>query len=74
MPKMKTHKSTAKRFKLTGTGKIMHNIGGAGAGGGHLRRNKSKRTKRMYDRAVVLENKGEQKRILRLVPYLKKKG
>lgn len=74
MPKMKTHKSTAKRFRLTGTGKLVHYIGGAAAGGGHLRRNKSKRTKRSYDRPVVLETKGEQDRILRLVPYLKKKG
>lgn len=24
MPKMKTHKGAAKRFKLTGTGKAMH--------------------------------------------------
>ncbi len=24
MPKMKTHKGTAKRFRRTGTGKIMH--------------------------------------------------
>ncbi|NLS76937.1 MAG: 50S ribosomal protein L35 [Chloroflexi bacterium] len=73
MPKMKTHKATAKRFRLTGTGKIVHNIGGAGAGG-HLRRNKAKRTKRMLDRTVALENKGEQERIMRLMPYLKKKG
>jgi len=39
--KMKTHKATAKRFRLTGTGKLMRTKGGKS----HLRRRKSKRTK-----------------------------
>ncbi|HRA20636.1 MAG TPA: 50S ribosomal protein L35, partial [Anaerolineae bacterium] len=34
MPKMKTHKSTAKRFKVTGTGKLMRTK----IGKSHLRR------------------------------------
>ncbi len=29
MPKMKTHKATAKRLKVTGSGKIMHKQAGA---------------------------------------------
>ena len=29
MPKMKTRKAAAKRFKQTGTGKFMHNCAGA---------------------------------------------
>jgi large subunit ribosomal protein L35 len=29
MPKMKTHKATAKRVKVTGTGRVMHKRAGA---------------------------------------------
>jgi large subunit ribosomal protein L35 len=39
MPKLKTHKSTAKRFKVTGSGKIMH----IRAAANHLITNKSDR-------------------------------
>jgi len=38
-PKMKTHKSTAKRFKVTGTGKLMRTK----IGKSHLRRRKAAR-------------------------------
>ena len=37
MPKMKTHKGTAKRFRLTKRGKVMR----MKAGGSHLRRKKN---------------------------------
>ena len=42
MPKMKTHKGTAKRFRLTKRGKLMR----MKAGRSHLRRRKRKATKR----------------------------
>jgi large subunit ribosomal protein L35 len=42
MPKMKTHKATAKRVKVTATGKIMHKPCGAS----HLLSKKSSRRKR----------------------------
>jgi large subunit ribosomal protein L35 len=42
MPKMKTRKAAAKRFKQTGTGKFMHNR----AGGRHLLTKKSSKRKR----------------------------
>jgi large subunit ribosomal protein L35 len=42
MPKMKTHKATAKRLKVTGSGKIMHKQAGAS----HLLSKKSSRRKR----------------------------
>lgn len=42
MPKMKTHKSGAKRYKVTGTGKITRRK----AGIGHLLANKSASRKR----------------------------
>ncbi len=42
MPKMKTHKATAKRLKVTGSGTIMHKAAGAS----HLLSKKSSRRKR----------------------------
>ena len=65
MPKLKTNKTAARRFSVTGTGKIMHTK----VGKSHLRRKKSARVKRQYDGKVQLDptNKG---RISKLVPYL----
>ncbi len=42
MPKMKTHSGTAKRFRLTGTGKVMRRR----AGKNHLLEHKSSRMTR----------------------------
>lgn len=42
MPKMKTHKATAKRFTVTGKGKLRQRKQGSS----HLKRKKSKRSKR----------------------------
>jgi large subunit ribosomal protein L35 len=64
--KLKTHKATAKRFRKTGSGKIMRTKGGQS----HLRRRKSKRAKRQYQRMHEVENAKERKRIRRLAPYL----
>lgn len=66
--KLKTYKAAAKRFRMTGTGKIMRTKGGKS----HLRRRKSKRTKNLFDKMLVVESKGDRKRILRLAPYMKK--
>lgn len=52
MPKIKTRKVAAKRFKLTATGKLVHRVQGAR----HIRRRKSKRQQRRQDRQVALEN------------------
>jgi large subunit ribosomal protein L35 len=68
VPKLKTHKATAKRFKLTGSGKLRRTKGEKR----HLRRNRSKRAKRASRRMLEVETKGEIKRIKRLAPYLKK--
>lgn len=51
MPKMKTRKVAAKRFKVTGTGKLVHRVQGAR----HIRRRKDKRQQRRQDRQVALE-------------------
>jgi large subunit ribosomal protein L35 len=50
MPKMKTHQGTAKRFKLTGTGKIKRRR----AGMNHLLEHKSSRVTRRLQGNVVL--------------------
>lgn len=66
--KLKTHKATAKRFRLTGSGKLMRTKGGKS----HLRRRTSKRTKRQFSTMQPVKGKAYQKRIRRLAPYLGK--
>lgn len=66
--KLKTHKATAKRFRLTGSGKLVRTKGGKS----HLRRRRSKRTKRLFSRMIPVKGKGMTKRIRRLAPYLSK--
>ena len=68
MPKLKTHKATAKRFKLTGSGKLVRTKGEKR----HLRRNRSKRAKRSAWKMLTVETPGEVKRVKRLVPYINK--
>jgi large subunit ribosomal protein L35 len=69
MPKIKTHKATAKRFKYTGSGKLMMTK----IGKSHLRRKKSKRVKRMFDEMHEVTSSGVKRRVAKLAPYLKKK-
>ena len=66
--KIKTHKATAKRFRLTGSGKVVRTKGGQT----HFRRRRSKRSKRLYSEMLPVEGTAFQKRIKRLAPYLKK--
>ena len=66
--KLKTHKATSKRFRLTGSGKLVRTKGGKS----HFRRRTSKRTKRMLDSMVVVQGGGLIKRIKRLAPNMKK--
>ncbi len=66
--KLKTHKATSKRFRLTGSGKLVRTKGGKS----HFRRRTSKRTKALLDSMVVVEGSGFIKRINRLAPYMKK--
>lgn len=66
--KLKTHKATAKRFRLTGTGKVVRTK----IGKSHLRRNTSKRTKRLFTEMVPVKSVGIAKRIRRLAPYMNK--
>lgn len=69
MPKIKTHKATAKRFKVTAGGKLMRTH----IGKSHLRRRKAKRNKRTFDRRVEYENFERTKKIKQLAPSLDSK-
>ena len=69
MGKIKTHKSTSKRFRLTGTGKIMRTR----LGKSHLRRKKSARIKAELPKMHTVTAKGLIKRIMTLAPYLYQK-
>ncbi|GAC55976.1 50S ribosomal protein L35 [Gordonia hirsuta DSM 44140 = NBRC 16056] len=62
MPKAKTHKGTAKRFKLTGTGKIKRER----AGKRHLLEHKSSRVTRRLSGTVVV-SEADAPRIKRLL-------
>lgn len=66
MPKMKTHKSGAKRYRVTATGKVMR----AQAFRGHLNATKSSRRKRRLNPDVVISTANEKKISLQL-PYPK---
>ena len=66
--KLKTHKATSKRFRLTGTGKLVRTKGGKS----HRRRVTSKRTKRLFTEMIPVKGRGIKKRVGRLAPNLKK--
>lgn len=53
MPKLKTHKGTAKRVKITGSGKIVRER----AYGNHILAKKSKARKRNMKTAAVVDGK-----------------
>lgn len=62
MPKMKTHSSAKKRFKVTGSGKVKR----FQAFTSHMMRNKSKKAKlRLRDAALVSE--ADEKRVKRML-------
>ena len=69
MPKMKTHKSAAKRYKVTATGKIVRRQ----AGIGHLLQHKSASRKRRIFKTVTI-SKSHFKLISKELPYRKKTG
>ncbi|MCF6408728.1 MULTISPECIES: 50S ribosomal protein L35 [Bacillaceae] len=58
MPKMKTHKGTAKRFKKTGSGKLKRSH----AFTSHMFRNKSQKQKRKLRKSALVSS-GDYKRI-----------
>jgi len=64
MPKMKSHRGVAKRFKLTGTGKVRHKRSGRS----HLLTHKTRSRKRQL-KATGIVSKADQQSIKRLLPY-----
>lgn len=66
MPKIKTHKATAKRFQYSGSGKLMRTKGPKG----HLRRKKSARHKRELAEMFTVDSHATRVRVSRLAPYL----
>lgn len=65
MPKMKTNKGAAKRFKATGSGKIRRNK----AFSSHILTKKSAKRKRRL-RQTDLVHKTDKKSLRRLLPYM----
>lgn len=63
MPKMKTKKAVKARFKVTGTGKLMHRRRGKR----HLLTNKSAKRKRRLGQATTLGDKTREKTIKRMM-------
>lgn len=66
MPKMKTHRGSAKRFKKTGTGKLKR----GNAYTSHLFANKSTKQKRNLRKASLV-SKGDYKRIRHMLDNIK---
>ncbi len=65
--KLKTHKATSKRFRLTGSGTLVRTKGGKS----HLRRRTSPRTKALLSEMIVVKGERIIQRVRRLAPSLK---
>lgn len=64
--KLKTHKATSKRFRLTGSGKLMRTKGGKS----HLRRRTSKRTRMQLSEMHEVKGRSIIKNVKRLAPNM----
>jgi large subunit ribosomal protein L35 len=67
MPKMKTHRSAAKRFRVTGSGKVVRRHSFLG----HLLRKKTAKRKRRLSLTVAV-SPADEKRVDSLLPYRKR--
>jgi large subunit ribosomal protein L35 len=65
--KLKTHKATSKRFRMTGSGMLVRTKGGKS----HLRRRTSKRTKALLSEMIPVNGRSIIKRVKRLNPNMK---
>lgn len=65
MPKIKTNRGAAKRFKITGTGKVKRSK----AFGSHILTTKTTKRKRSLRKAALVD-KTMEKNVKKLVPYL----
>jgi len=67
MPKLKTHKGAAKRFRITATGKIKRGHSHAR----HILTKKTNKRKRYLDVDVLVAD-GDLERVRRMLPYGRK--
>ena len=63
MPKMKSHRGAAKRFSITGSGKVKRSK----AGKSHILTKKTSKRKRRLRQATTIKTPGEAKNIKRLI-------
>ena len=64
MPKLKTHKGASKRFKKTGTGKVVRHH----AFSRHILTSKTRARKRKLKHSVVADE-ADQAKLKRMIPY-----
>jgi large subunit ribosomal protein L35 len=64
--KLKTHKATSKRFRMTGGGKLVRTKGGKS----HLRRNRSRRTKAQLAEMQTVKGRSIIRNVKRLAPNM----
>ena len=64
MPKLKTHKGAAKRFRKTGTGKFKRGHSFAR----HILTSKDTKRKRQLDKDVIVD-KADAKKLRQMIPY-----
>ncbi len=64
MPKMKTHKGASKRFKKTGTGKVVRHHASAR----HILTSKTRSRKRKLKQGVVADE-ADQAKLRSMLPY-----
>ena len=65
MPKLKTHRGAAKRFSLTGTGKVRRHKAFAS----HILTTKTRKRKRNLRKGTLMDQTFERQ-IKRLIPYV----
>ena len=65
MPKIKTNRGAAKRFRITGRGKVKRNKGFKS----HLLSSKGKKRKRQLRKGALVSS-AETKNVRHLIPYL----
>ncbi|MFH1577491.1 MAG: 50S ribosomal protein L35 [Candidatus Omnitrophota bacterium] len=63
--KLKTHKGTAKRFKVTKSGKLKYKPSGKG----HLLTVKTRKRKRLLRKSRTVDSSGQKANIKQLLPY-----
>ena len=64
MPKMKTNRGAAKRFKVTGTGKVVYSKSNAG----HILTKKTSKRKRSLRKSAIID-KSNKAMVKKLIPY-----